>query len=49
MDKIKILVAQHKEADVYSNKVYTPIQPSYMYMSKYQLFVVNTVEKWLVF
>lgn len=26
MDKIKILVAQHKEADVYSNKVYTPIQ-----------------------
>lgn len=26
MDKIKILVAQHKEAEVYSNNVYTPIQ-----------------------
>ena len=26
MDKIKILVAQHKEAKVYANDVYIPIQ-----------------------
>ena len=26
-----------------------PEHHQYMYMSKYQLFVVNTVEKWLVF